>query len=445
MTNERGVPVSGATATASADSALAARTMRKVWRRLIPFMFLLYIVNYLDRINVGFAALQMNQAIGLGASAYGLGAGIFFLSYVIFEIPSNLVLERVGARLWIARIMITWGLVSAATMFVRDARQFYALRFLLGAAEAGFFPGLIFHLTRWFPEDARARAISGFMVATVTAGIVGGPISGALLSMHGFAGLAGWQWLFLLEGLPAIVLGVGTLWLLTDRPERAAWLAADERAWLVGRLRAESEAAPSAHRTLGEALGSGRVWLMAIIYFTLPVGLYGVGFWLPQIIQGFSHTSDFIVGVLSAIPYLAGAIAMVLVGRHSDRTGERRWHVAGPALAGAAGFVLVGVFTSAVPSLLALSLATAGLVSTFGPFWTLSTSFLRGRGAAGGIALINSIGNIGGFVGPTLVGFVRDATHSFAAGMWMLGATLAVGGLLALAVRPAVATVVQTD
>lgn len=426
-----------ATETAPADPALAARTMRKVWRRLIPFMFLLYIVNYLDRINVGFAALQMNQTIGLGASAYGLGAGVFFLSYVAFEIPSNLILARVGARLWIARIMITWGLVSAATMFVRDAHEFYALRFLLGAAEAGFFPGLIYHLTRWFPEDARARAVSGFMVATVTAGIIGGPISGALLSMHGLGGLAGWQWLFLLEGLPAVVLGVVTLRLLTDRPEQAGWLATDERAWLVARLHAESAAMTAAHDTLRDTFASGRVWLMTAIYFTLPLGLYGVGFWLPQIIQGFSHGSDFVVGVLSAIPYLAGAIGMVLVGRHSDRTGERRWHIAAPAFAGAAGFVLVGLVASPGLSLFALSLATAGLVSVVGPFWTLSTSFLRGRGAAGGIALINSVGNISGFIGPALLGVVKDTTHSFAAGMWMLGAALALGGLLALAVRPA--------
>ncbi len=405
----------------------------KARRRLIPFLFLLYIVAYLDRINVGFAALQMNQALGFSDTVYGFGAGIFFLGYVLFEIPSNVILARVGARVWIARIMITWGIVSSAMMFVRSAQGFYTLRFLLGLAEAGFFPGIIYYLTRWFPARERARTIAAFMTATLIAGVVGGPISGALLSLHGAGGLAGWQWLFLLEGVPSIVLGFVVLKVLAERPDDASWLTEPERAALVACLR--EDAATQRHETTGGALTNGRTWLLAVVYFTIPVTLYGIGFFLPRMLKTASGASDFVVGLLSAVPYAAGAVAMVVVGRHSDRTGERRWHVLIPALVSAAGLALSAMSTGITWSVVTLSIAMLGLASMFGPFWALATSTMGGAGAAASIALVNSVGNTGGFVGPYLLGAINDATHSFARGLLAIAAMLAAGAALVLLVR----------
>jgi ACS family tartrate transporter-like MFS transporter len=418
-------------ADARATADLAA-IVAKARRRLIPFLFLLYIVAYLDRINVGFAALQMNQALGFSATVYGFGAGIFFLSYVLFEIPSNVILARVGARLWIARIMITWGLVSSAMMFVRSAAGFYTLRFLLGLAEAGFFPGIIFYLTRWFPARERARAIAAFMTATLVAGVIGGPISGTLLSLHGAGGLAGWQWLFLLEGVPSIVLGGVVLAVLAETPADAAWLTESERATLITCLRDEGQA--RRHETTSGALRNGRTWLLALVYFTIPVTLYGIGFFLPQMLKKASGSSDFIVGLLSAIPYAAGAIAMVVVGRHSDRTSERRWHVLAPALVSAAGLVLASMSTGIGWSVVSLSIAMLGLASMCGPYWARTTSTMGGVGAAASIALVNSVGNTGGFVGPYLLGAINDATHSFALGLLAIAAMLACGAALVLLV-----------
>ena len=405
----------------------------KARRRLIPFLFLLYIVAYLDRINVGFAALQMNQALGFSDTVYGFGAGIFFLGYVLFEIPSNVILARVGARLWIARIMISWGLVSSAMMFVRSAQGFYTLRFVLGVAEAGFFPGIIFYLMRWFPARERARTIAAFMTATLIAGVVGGPISGTLLSLHGAGGLAGWQWLFLLEGVPSIVLGFVALKVLAERPEDAAWLTARERDALAACLREEAGAVR--HETTSGALTNRRTWLLAIVYFTIPVTLYGIGFFLPRMLKTASGASDFVVGLLSAVPYAAGAIAMVIVGRHSDRTGERRWHVLIPALVSAAGLALSSMSTGLTWSVVTLSIALLGLASMFGPFWALATSTMGGVGAAASIALVNSVGNTGGFVGPYLLGAINDATHSFALGLLAIAGMLAAGATLVLLVR----------
>src|SRR3954471_7054566 len=407
--------------------------LAKARRRLIPFLFLLYIVAYLDRINVGFAALQMNQALGFSATVYGFGAGIFFLSYVLFEIPSNVILARVGARLWIARIMITWGLVSSAMMFVRSASSFYTLRFLLGLAEAGFFPGIIFYLTRWFPARERARTIAAFMTATLIARVGGGPLSGTLLSLHGAGGLAGRPWRFLLEGLPSIILGFVVLMVLAERPEEAAWLTDAERAALVACLR--EDAARLRHETTGGALRNARTWLLAIVYFTIPVTLYGIGFFLPQMLKTASGFSDFAVGLLSAIPYAAGAIAMVIVGNHSDRTGERRWHVVIPALVSAAGLCLAAASHGIAWSVVSLSIAMLGLASMFGPFWALTTSTMGGVGAAASIALVNSVGNTGGFVGPYLLGAINDATHSFALGLVAIAVILAGGATLVLLVR----------
>ena len=418
----------------AAQNDLASATL-KARRRLVPFLFLLYIVAYLDRVNVAFASLQMNEAIGLSARAYGRGAGIFFLSYVLFEIPSNVILARVGARLWIARIMITWGLVSSGMMFVKTASGFYSMRFLLGAAEAGFFPGIIFYLTRWFPERERARTVASFMTAVVVAGIVGGPISGALLSLHGAWGLEGWQWLFLIEGLPAMLLGFVVLAVLTDRPEEASWLTAGERSALSKCLAEESTGRLARAQTVGGAMLSGRVWLLAVVYFTIPVALYGMGFWLPQILKAASGGSNLEVGLLSAIPYVLGAVGMVVTARHSDRTGERRWHVALAALVGGAAFAASAFVGALVPSVVLLSVAMLGLASMFGPFWTLATSSVGGLGAAAGIALVNSVGNVGGFVGPDLLGYVRDTTQSFSAGLVGIGAILVGGGALVLRAR----------
>jgi ACS family tartrate transporter-like MFS transporter len=414
-----------------------ASAVRRVRRHLIPFLFLLYIFAYLDRINVGFASLQMNEALGFSASTYGLGAGIFFLSYVAFEIPSNIILARVGARLWIARIMITWGLVSASMMFVRTASMYYLLRFLLGLAEAGFFPGIIFYLTKWVPTRERARTIAMFMTATLVAGVVGGPISGALLSLGGVAGLAGWQWLFLFEGLPAVVLGFVVLGVLAERPDQAPWLTDREKTALTACLCEESAQPTVKTRTAGAALRNGRVWILAVVYFTVPVALYAFSFWLPQLIQSSFRGTDFQIGLLSVIPYLVGSVAMVIAGRHSDRTGERRWHVIVAAAVSGAAFIATGFAGSLVPSLLTLSVAMLGLASMFGPFWTLATSFVNGVGAAAGIALINSVGNIGGFVGPYLLGYVKDATQSFTIGLTMVGAIVVLGGLLVLLVPDA--------
>ena len=413
-----------------------AAALAKARRRLLPFLFLLYVVSYLDRINVGFAALQMNAALGFSSVTYSLGAGIFFLSYTLLEIPSNVMLARVGPRLWIARIMITWGLVSAGMMFVRSATAFYVLRFSLGAAEAGFFPGIIYCLTKWFPRRERARAIAGFMTAVVVAGIIGGPISGALLSLDGVGGLAGWQWLFVVEGLPAVVLGVVVLRVLPGQPSEARWLTRDEQQALTAALVAEDASPESTVHSIRSALTSGRVWLLAAVYFTIPVMLYAFGFWLPQIVRSASGASDLAIGWLSAIPYAVAAVGMVIIGRHSDRTGERRWHIALTAIIGGAAFALAGFVHGTALSITTLSIAMLGLASMLGPFWAFATSFLGGIGAAAGIALVNSVGNVGGFVGPNIIGYVQQGTGGFTGGLVTIGAVLAAGGLLVLAVNP---------
>jgi ACS family tartrate transporter-like MFS transporter len=420
--------------TAHPDDRAVEAAAGKVRRRLVPFLFLLYIFAYLDRINVGFASLQMNQALGFSAAVYGFGAGIFFLSYTALEVPSNIILARVGARRWIARIMITWGLTSAAMMFVTSAPTFYALRFLLGAAEAGFFPGIIYYLTRWVPGKERARTVASFMTAVVTAGIVGGPLSGALLSLDGWHGLAGWQWMFVVEGLPAAVLGLIVLGVLPESPGDARWLTAEEKAALHARLAGEGGTSGERAHGVGDALRHRWIWVLALVYFVVPVALYGFGFFLPQILQATFDGTPFQIGVVSALPYLAGAIGMVVTARYSDRTGERRRIIAfGAAIAGI-GFIGTAFVQGLVSSVLLLSIAMLGLASIFGPFWTLATSFVHGVGAAAGIALINSVGNIGGFVGPYGIGYLRDATDGFTAGLIAIGCVVIAGGALVLIV-----------
>ncbi len=420
---------------AGAPDDIGQRAITRVRRRLIPFMFVLYIIAYLDRINIGFAALQMNRDLGFGDAVYGVGAGIFFVGYVIFEVPSNLILHRVGARRWIARIMISWGLVSASMMFVQSVPVFYAMRFLLGVAEAGFFPGMLLYLTRWFPARERARAVASFMTATAVAGLIGGPVSGTLLAMEGVWGLAGWQWLFLLEGLPAVLLGILVWRYLSEGPEDAAWLPAGERTWLVDRLRREQEATEAQERfSVGAALTSPRIWTLGALYFLVVTAMYGVAFWLPQIVRNLSGLGDLGVGFLSAVPYLLAAICMVPIARHSDATGERRWHVAVPAALGALAMAGSALVDSPVLALGLLSCAAIGIWSALGPSWALPMSVLTGPAAAAGLALINSIGNIGGFVGPSLVGFARAATGSFAAGLLVIAASLLGAAALALAI-----------
>lgn len=415
------------------DPVVAASALRKLRRRLIPFLFLLYVVAYLDRVNVGFAALDMNRDLGFSAQVYGWGAGIFFVSYTLLEVPSNLLLARLGARVWIARIMLSWGLVSSAMAFVSGATSFYALRFLLGAAEAGFFPGLIYYLTCWFPARERARAVALFMTATAIAGVVGAPLSSALLRLNAW-GLRGWQWLFIVEGLPAILLAPVVLGRLTERPEAASWLTADERAWLVGELRAETPRAAAAHVTFREAVGSARLWALAVVYFCIVLAFYGVSFWLPQILQGAGSLSSPEVVLISATPYVAAAVGMVMVGRHSDAAGERRWHVAGPALLGAFGFLLTVALPSSVAlSIATLSIAALGIWGSLGPFWAIPAAFLRGRAAAGGIAIVNSVGNVGGVLGPVVFGWLREASGSFGAGLVLLAGVLVAGALITLA------------
>jgi MFS transporter, ACS family, tartrate transporter len=421
------------------DNALERVTVGKVTRRLLPFLFLLYVVCYLDRVNVGFAALQMNRDLGFSPAVYGFGAGIFFLGYVLFEVPSNLMLARLGARVWIARIMITWGLLAASMMFIRGPLSFYTLRFLLGAAEAGFFPGMIYYLCRWFPTAQRARAIAMFMVAIPLSGVGGGPLSGALLSLKGHLGLAGWQWLFLLEGLPAVALGFVVVGYLTDRPEEATWLAADERAWLSATLSNERERCERRHGlSVLQTLSNPTVWLLGLLVFLCHgIGIYVLSLWLPQIVRDFSGLNDFQVGLVSAVPYVAGAIAMLLMGAHSDRSGERLLHVGASTAVAGLGFLGSAYLRSPVLSVLALSLAAAGLLGTEGPFWSLPSIFLTGSAAAGGIALVNSLGSLSGFLGPYLIGVLKGATGSFYSGLLLVALVQFAGAALAVGMRRA--------
>src|SRR5438105_3211431 len=392
-------------------------------------------VVYLDRINVGFAALQMQKQFGFSDAVYGLGAGVFFAGYFFFQVPSNLALARVGPRRWIAALMVVWGAISSAMIFIRGPRSFYALRFLLGAAEAGFFPGMILYLKNWFPARARAKAVALFMTAGPIAGVVGGPISGALLGLHS-QHISGWQWLFLIEGLPAVLLGIVVFMFLTDYPEAAAWLNDKERACLIEVLNREQESDPrnAALAEVFSAFSNWKIWLLIIVYFGATTCAYGLSLWLPNLIHNVSKAGNFGIGLLSTIPYIATAVAMVLVGMHSDRTGERRWHLALSAFSGAIGLWCAAFATSTVPQTAFLSLALLSAFSMMGPFWKTPTALLSGTAAAAGIALINSFGNLGGFFGPYVIGVVRNATGDFRGGLIIAGAMLAVSGGVAIAV-----------
>ena len=413
------------------------RTYAKVVRRLVPFLFLCYVVAYLDRVNVGFAKLQMVADLKFSETTYGLGAGIFFIGYFLFEVPSNIILHRAGARLWIARIMVTWGIISSLTMFVSSPAMFYTLRFLLGVAEAGFFPGVILYLTYWFPRQRRARVVALFMSAIALSGVVGGPVSGWIMqTFAGQHGLAGWQWLYLCEGIPSVLVGLWVLGYLDDSIDEALWLSQDEKKLLHKRIAQDDVG--TAKASAASAFAHPRVWLMSVIYFCLIMGLYGVSFWLPNLIKAAGVKGVLNVGLLTAIPYGAAAVVMVLAGRHSDRTGERRWHTACACACGAAGLVLAGLFGgSVITGMAALTLATVGILTALPLFWTLPTAFLGGAMGAAGIAIVNSVGNLAGFVSPFMVGAIKDATGSAQQGLYVLAASLALGALLVVgAVRP---------
>jgi MFS transporter, ACS family, tartrate transporter len=406
---------------------LEVSVTRKLTWRLVPFLFLLYIVAYLDRINVGFAALQMQSELHFNDAVYGFGAGLFFAGYFCFQVPSNIVLERVGARRWIAMLMVVWGFVSAAMIFVRTDHGFYALRFLLGAAEAGFFPGVILYLKNWFPESVRARTIARFMTAAPLAGVIGGPVSGALLDLHQRGGLSGWQWLFLIEALPAIILGAAVWIYLTDHPQNAGWMTHEERMWLTEALR---QSVPQAKATAFAAIRDFRMWMFAVVYFGMTTVMYGIALWLPTIIKGISGLGNLGIGLLTAIPYVASALAMVLVGLHSDRSQERRLHTAIPAFVGAIALVVVAYSPSVTLSVAAISVALLSAFSAMGPFWAMPTKILSGTAAAVGIALINSVGNLGGFAGPWVIGVIRKATGTFRGGLTSIAIALAFSGLI---------------
>ncbi len=399
---------------------IEARTIARVTARLVPFLIICYFVAYLDRVNVGFASLTMNKDLGISQTAYGLGAGIFFLSYFVFEVPSNLFLERFGARRWIARIMITWGILSGMTALVTGEKGFYLVRFMLGIAEAGFFPGIIFYLTLWFPATYRARIIGYFMAAIPLSSVLGAPVSGLLLGLEGVAGLHGWQWLFVIEAVPALILAVVVLFYLTDRPADAAWLQTDERKWLSDRLTMEQRTREAAqHFTIGQALLNPRVLALALVYFGAVAVNYGLSFFLPQIVKGFGLT-NFETGLVTAIPYVCGTIGIVYWGRHSDRTGERKGHTAVALLVAAGGTLAASFLPDPTLKMLAFSVAAFGVFGCLPTFWALPTSFLSGAAAAGGIAIINSIGNLSGFAGPYAMGYLKDRTGGYEAGLQLL-------------------------
>ena len=424
-------------------NAVEIRTIAKVTKRLVPFLIVCYFIAYLDRVNVGFAALTMNQDLGLSQTAFGFGAGIFFIAYFIFEVPSNLMLERFGARKWIARIMLSWGILSGAMAFIPTIARatglgneysFYLLRVLLGVAEAGFFPGIIFYLTLWFPGVYRARIVGYFMAAIPLSTVIGAPISGVLLYLHGGLGLAGWQWLFFIEAVPSVILAGVVFFYLTDRPADAHWLAPDERAWLADRLEVEQRQRQSLRDySVGQALIDPRVLGLGLVYFGAVATNYGLSFFLPQIVTAFG-LNTFLTTLVSATPYAVGLIGMVWWGRRSDRTVERRFHAAFPLFVAAAGIAVSTALNDPTLKMISLCVAGFGIFACLPVFWTLPTAFLSGAAAAAGIAVINSIGNLAGFAGPFAMGWIKDHTGSYAGGLLLLAALgiIAMGIVLTL-------------
>ncbi|MCW5300521.1 MFS transporter [Herbaspirillum lusitanum] len=410
------------------------RVSRKLMLRIIPFVMLLYFISFLDRVNVGFAAITMNKDLGLSPTAFGLGGGLFFIGYFLFEVPSNLILHKVGARIWIARVMITWGIISAISAFVVGPNSFYLLRFLLGVAEAGFFPGIILYLSLWFPAKQRAVAAAWFMAAAPISVALGSPLSGAIMQLPGLFGLKDWQMLYIIEAAPAVILGFVVLKYMTDKPEQAHWLAQDERAWLVARLKSEADAKKGGHghtASAWSALKDLRVLALALIYFGTSAGLYTLGLWAPLMIREFGFT-PFETGLLTGVPSVVAVVAMVLWARHSDRSGERTWHVVIPCVVACVGFLLAGNATTALFVVLSLIVVNVGISSAKAPLWAMPSTFLSGAGAAAGIAMINSLGNLGGFVGPFAIGWLKNVTGGYAAGLYVVAASLALSAVVTL-------------
>jgi ACS family tartrate transporter-like MFS transporter len=415
--------------------------LSKLRWRLLPFLFLLYVIAYLDRINIGFAALQMKEQLRFSDSVYGFGAGIFFAGYFLFQVPSNMILAKTGARRWVATLMVLWGVISSAMLLVHSAGSFYLLRFLLGAAEAGFFPGVIYYLRGWFPPTARAGVVALFTAAGPVSGIVGGPISGALLDWDRLGGLAGWQWMFLMEGIPAIVLGMAAWLYLADGPEDAHWLSPEEKGWLiqnVGTTKDRARAEP--HHTTPAWFASPKLWRFAAVYFGLNTCTYGVSLWLPSVLENLSGLPNFLLGVVSAAPYLVAASVMVLVGIHSDRTGEQRWHIALSAFAGAGALFVAGYSSGLALSVAAFGIALASSSSMVGPFWAMASATLTESTAAREIALINAIGNLGSGFGPYWIGYLRDLTHGYRAGLWSVAFLISFAGLIILSIQQPAST-----
>jgi D-galactonate transporter len=436
----------------TSPAAFEASVYRKVTWRLIPVLFSCYILAYVDRVNVGFAKLSMTTEPWFSEAVFATGAGVFFIGYFFFEVPGNIILHRVGARLWIARIMVGWGIVSMLMALSYSKESFYWLRFLLGIAEAGFFPGIILYLTYWYPREHRARIVALFMTAVAVAGIIGGPLSGWILNVtEGWHGARNWQWLFILEGIPTLLLGCAVPFILADRSEKAKWLTAEEKAILVAKLdtdqRRKTAEGHHAHHAL-DAFRSPRVWLCCAIYFGIVAGTYGVSFWLPQIIKDTLTKDPWEVGLYSAIPWACAAVGMIFVSRHSDRTGERRWHVGLSALVSAAAFAFAASSIPGLPPgvvLAILALAVTGVMSAISCFWAIPTAILSGSAAAAGIAWINSVGNLAGYVSPEMVGWLKKH-YDMNAALCGLAALLAMAGLLVICtIRPSPPTAAFAD
>lgn len=414
------------------------RVYAKVFWRIMPFLMLCYVIAYLDRVNVGFAKLQMSIDLGFSETVFGFGAGVFFIGYFLFEVPSNILMHKVGARVWIARIMITWGILSAAFMYVQTPMQFYVLRFLLGLAEAGFYPGIILYLTYWYPSHRRARVIAVFMSGIPIAGILGNPLSGWIMdAFHGATGMQGWQWMFVIEAIPAVLIGLATLAYLDNGIAKAKWLTDDEKKLLEEEIAADRKGKESAH-SFADIISDKRVWLMCLIYFCFVMGQYGLTLWMPTLIKATGVTGNLHIGLLSAIPFGCAIIAMNLIGRSADARRERRWHLIVPAMMGATGFIGAALFAdNTAISVAALSLAAAGVLTCAPLFWSLPTAFLSGAAAAVGIAAINSVGNLAGFMSPYLIGYLQDLTQDGATGMYMLAVMLVIGAVFVLKTSPA--------
>lgn len=419
---------------AIASVSIGTKTIQRVRVRILPFIFLLYFVAYLDRSNIGLAALTMNKELAITSQQYGLVFGIFFFGYFIFEVPSNLLLHKIGARVWIARILITWGAVAMLTGFARTAHQLYVARFLLGLAEAGYFPGMVLYLTYWFPRREQARAIALFMTGIPITTILGAPVSGLILDHVHWLGVSSWRWLLILEGMPAIVCGFLTYFLLPSRPQEARFLTADEKECIRAELAREEQQTLDRHRySVREAMASSRLWHLVLIYFGMTIGVYALNSWAPQVVKSLSSLySNSTIGLLVAIPNLVGLAAMIFVSRSSDRTLERRYHTAIPAIMAGMALVLLGTTSSAFPSVALLCLLAVGAYSSLAPFWALPSEFLTGYSAAAGIALINSVGNLGGFAGPYTIGAIATRTGNLYAGMAMAGAALFMSATLIL-------------